>query len=326
MTRIALALAFSLLATSAFAADPIVRRIHIGGEGGWDYVAVDSAARRLYVSHSDRVNVVDLDKGEVVGTIPNTLGVHGIALNGALGRGYISDGRSGLVTVFALDSLKTLAEWKATGDNPDAILYDPYSKHVITFNGRGKNATVFDAQDGNVVATIDLGGKPEFGVSDHKGRVYVNIEDTSEIAVIDMTKNAVEKRWKLTGCEAPSGLAIDRTRRRLFSVCENETMVVSTADGRIAGSAPIGKGSDGVAFDDAKQIAYSSNGRDATITAVHATGNDFKTSTIPTARGARTIVLDAKTHHLFLPTAKLEPAEPRWKVVADTFEVLEVAP
>jgi len=319
---------FLLLATSAIAADNgVVRHIAIGGEGGWDYVAVDSGARRLYASHSDRVIVVDLDNQKIVGTIPNTLGVHGVAVNGQLGRGYVSDGRSGLVTLFDLGSLKTIAEWKATGDNPDAILFDPYSKHVFTFNGRGKNVTVFDAKDGKVLATIDVGGKPEFAVTDHKGHVYFNVEDTNELAVIDTNRNVIAKRWKLTGCESPSGLAIDRPHSRLFSVCENETMIVSDFDGRIVKSVTIGKGPDGVVFDDAKQIAYSSNGQDGTITAVHV-NTGYKTDTIPTARGARTIALDEKTHHLFLPTAKLEasPEGGRMRAVSGTFEVLEVAP
>jgi len=322
-----LAFALSLLAASAFADDAIVRRIAIGGQGGWDYVTIDSGARRLYASHFDRVMVVDLDKHEVVGTIPNTLGVHGIAINGSLGRGYVSDGRSGLVTVFDLGSLKTTGEWKATGENPDAILYDPYSKQVLTFNGRGKNITVFDAKVGSVTATIDAGGKPEFAVSDNKGRVFVNIEDTNEIASIDTNRNAIVKRWKLTGCDSPSGLAIDRTHKRLFSVCGNQTMIVSDTDGRIVKSVPIGKGPDGVVFDDAKQIAYSSNGRDGTITAVHV-NTGYTTTTIPTAPGARTIALDEKTHHLFLPTAKLEEGgtDGRMRAVAGTFEVLEVAP
>jgi len=317
-------LLLSLLATTLLADDKIVHRLHVGGEGGWDYVTVDSGARRLYQSHGDRVVVVDIDKHTIVGEILDTPGVHGIAL--APERGFISAGRSNAVVVFDRDSLKRLGEWKTTGENPDAILYDPHSRHLFTFNDRGKNATVFDANSGQVVATIDLGGKPEFAVTDQRGRVFVNIEDTSELAVIDVKRNTVEKRWKLTGCEGPSGLAIDRLRRHLFSVCGNEAMVVSDADsGKVIASAPIGKGVDGVAYDAARSLAYSSNGRDGTITVVR--GTDYKVvETIPSARGARTIAVDEKTHHLFLPTAKLEPAEPRWKVVAGTFEVIEVAP
>ena len=317
-------LALLLLATALFADDKIVNRVHVGGEGGWDYVTVDSGARRLYQSHGDRVVVLDIDKHTIVGEIADTPGVHGVAL--APGRGFISAGKTNAVVVFDRDSLKRLGEWKTTGDNPDAILYDPHSKHLCTFNGRGKNATVFDANSGEVVATIDLGGKPEFAATDQRGRVFVNVEDTNELAVIDVKRNTVEKRWKLTGCEGPSGLAIDRLRHHLFSVCGNETMVISDGDsGKVIGSAPIGKGVDGVAYDPAKNLAYSSNGRDGTITVVRAT--DYKVvETIPSARGARTIAVDEKTHHLFLPTAKLEPAEPRWKVVAGTFEVIEVAP
>jgi DNA-binding beta-propeller fold protein YncE len=316
--------ALLLLATALFADDKIVNRVHVGGEGGWDYVTIDSGARRLYQSHGDRVVVLDIDKHTVVGEILDTPGVHGVAL--APKRGFVSAGKTNAVVVFDRDSLKRLGEWKTTGDNPDAILYDPHSRHVFTFNGRGKNATVFDANSGAVVATIDLGGKPEFAATDQRGRVFVNVEDNNELAVIDVKRNTVEKRWKLTGCEAPTGLAIDRLRRHLFSVCGNETMVVSDADsGKVIGSAPIGKGVDGVAYDPAKNLAYSSNGRDGTITVVRAT--DYKVvETIPSARGARTIAVDEKTHHLFLPTAKLEPAEPRWKVVAGTFEVIEVAP
>lgn len=317
-------LALLLLATSLFADEKIVNRVHIGGEGGWDYVTVDSGSRRLYQSHGDRVVVLDLDKHTVVGEILDTPGVHGVALSPE--RGFISAGKTNAVIVFDRDSLKRLGEWKTTGDNPDAILYDPHSRHLFTFNGRGKNATVFDAKSGEVLATIDLGGKPEFAATDQRGRVFVNVEDTNELAVIDVKRNVVEKRWKLTGCDGPSGLAIDRLRHHLFSVCSNETMAVSDADsGKVIGTAPIGKGVDGVAFDPGKNYAYSSNGRDGTITVVR--GTDFKVvETIPSARGARTIAVDEKTHHLFLPTAKMEPAEPRWKAVAGTFEVIEVAP
>ena len=311
MRRLPLLLAL-LITTSLFADDKIVNCMKVGGEGGWDYVTIDSGARRLYQSHGDRVVVLDIDKHTVVGEIADTPGVHGVAL--APERGFVSAGRSNAVVVFDRDSLKRLGEWKTTGENPDAILYDPHSRHLFTFNGRGKNATVFDANSGEVVATIDLGGKPEFAVTDQRGRVFVNVEDTNELAVIDVKRNAVEKRWALTGCEAPTGLAIDRLRHHLFSVCGNETMVISDADsGRVIGSAPIGKGVDGVAYDAVKNLAYASNGRDGTITVVR--GADFKVAaTIATAPGARTIGLDEKTHHLFVPAK------------GEAFEVIEVAP
>lgn len=308
-----LPLALLLLATSLFAADDkIVRRLPIGGEGGWDYVTVDSSQRRLYQSHGDRVVVVDIDKQSVVGEIADTPGVHGVALGA--GRGFVSAGKANSVIVFDRDSLKRLGEWKTTGENPDAILYDPHSRHVFTFNGGGKNATVFDANSGEVLATIDLGGKPEFAVTDQRGRVFVNIEDTNELAVIDVKRNRVDTRWKLEGCDAPTGLAIDRLRNHLFSVCRNEVMVVSDAGGgKVIATAPIGKGVDGVAFDAARNVAYASNGRDGTITAVRAT--DFKVAaTIATAPGGRTIAIDDKTHHLFVPAK------------GEAFEIIEVAP
>jgi DNA-binding beta-propeller fold protein YncE len=302
-----------LLAAPLLADDSkIVHRLKIGGEGGWDYVTVDSGNRRLYQSHGDRVVVIDIDDHKIVGEITDTPGVHGVALSPD--RGFISAGKANAVIVFDRDSLKRLGTWKTTGDNPDAILYDPHSRHLFTFNGRGKNATVFDAGSGEVVATIDLGGKPEFAATDQRGRVFVNIEDTGEITVIDVKRNTVEKRWKLAGCDEPTGLAIDRLRRRLFSVCHNEVMVVSDADkGAVVASAPIGKGVDGAAYDATKNLIYASNGRDGTITVVR--GADYKVAqTITTAPGARTIALDEKTHHVFVP-AKTE-----------AFEVIEVAP
>lgn len=319
--------ALLLLAATVHADEKIVRRIHVGGSGGWDYVTIDSSARRLYQSHGDRVVVLDLDKHQQVGEIADTQGVHGVAL--APDRGFVSAGRTNEVVVFDRGSLKPLGRWKTTGENPDAILYDPHSQHLFTFNGRGKNITVFDAKSGEVVATIDAGGKPEFAVTDQRGRVFVNIEDTNELASIDTKRNTIDKRWKLTGCEGPSGLAIDRLRHHLFSVCGNEKMVVSDAEnGKVIGSAPIGKGVDGVAYDAVKNLAYASNGADGTITVVN--GDSFKVAdTIATARGARTIAVDERTHHLYVPTAKVEapqPGERRGKIIADTFEVIEVAP
>jgi DNA-binding beta-propeller fold protein YncE len=314
-------------ATASAATYKVIRHIPIGGVGGWDYVTVDADARRVYQSHSDRVAVVDADKGTVAGTILNTPGVHGIAIAPDLHRGFVSDGRSDTVTVFDTKTLATVAEWKTTGANPDAILYEPTTKRLFTFNGRGKNATVFDATSGTVVATIDLGGKPEFSVSDG-GRVFVNIEDTSEIAIIDPKKGTVEKRAPLAPCVEPSGLAIDRKHHRLFSVCSNETMVVTDAGTlKVVASVPIGKGVDGAAFD--VDRAFSSNGADGTITVVHEiTPDKYEVEeTVPTARGARTIAADPKTHHLFLATAQFGPpveGQRRPPVVEGTFELLEV--
>ncbi len=325
------------LVASPLAADyHVVRHINIGGTGGWDSVRVDSASRRLFVSHSDRVEVVDIDRGKVVGTIPKTDGVHDIALAPELHRGFVSNGRSSTMTIFDLDKLTTISEVKTTGENPDAILYDPYSKNVFTFNGRGKNVTAFDS-DGKVLATIPLDGKPEFAVSDGAGRVFVNIEDKSEIAVIDATKLTVERRSALSPCEEPSGLAIDRGQHRLFSVCDNGKMVISDAnDGHVVAAVAIGKGPDGAAFDEASGLAFSSNGADGTVSVVREVSpTEFNiVATVPTERGARTMALDAKTHHLFLPTAKFGPPpaptadrpRPRPTILPDTFEIVELAP
>jgi DNA-binding beta-propeller fold protein YncE len=327
MRRLMIALLFAAATSASAATYTLIRHIAIGGAGGWDYVAVDAAARRVYQSHSDRVAVVDIDKGTVAGTIMNTQGVHGVALAPDLNRGFVSAGRTDSVTVFDLKTLATVAEWKTTGANPDAILYEPGTKRLFTFNGRGKNATVFDATTGTVVATIDLCGKPEFSVTDGT-RVFVNIEDTSEIAIIDPKKAVVEKRGPLAPCVEPSGLALDRKHRRLFSVCSNETMVATDADSlKVVGSAPIGKGVDGVAFDNDR--AFSSNGADGTITVVHEIEPDkFEVEeTVPTARGARTIAADPKSHHLFLPTAQFGPpveGQRRPPIVEGTFELLEV--
>ena len=266
MKKIALAFALAYAyAAHLDAAYHVARHIPVGGTGGWDYLTVDSGSRRLFLSHSDRVDVVDIDHQKVVGSIPKTEGVHGIAIALELHRGFVSNGRAGTMTIFDLDKLTTIAEVKVTGDNPDAILYDPATKHVFTFNGRGKNATVLDS-DGKVVSTIDLGGKPEFSQSDRAGHVFVNIEDKNEIADIDSKTNTVAHRWPIAPCEEPSGLAIDRAHHRLFSVCGNQKMViVDSESGKVVASVAIGKGVDGAAFDEKKQNAFSSNGADGTI-------------------------------------------------------------
>src|SRR5438093_7115343 len=221
--------------------------IKIGGEGGWDYLTVDSAARRLYVSHATHVVVVDLDANKVVGDIPDTPGVHGIAIAAELNRGFISNGRGNNVTIFDLKTLKPIGT-AATGENPDSIRYDATSGRVFASNGRTKNATAIDAKTGTVAGTIALPGKPEFSIADGKGKVYVNIEDTNEIVEIDAAKAAVTKKYSLSPCESPSGLAFDAKERRLFSVCSNRLMAVSDPDtGKVVATPAIGAGPDGAA-------------------------------------------------------------------------------
>lgn len=286
----------------------VISKIPIGGEGGWDYVTMDSAARRLYVSHGTRVVVVDVDAGKVAGEIRDTPGVHGIAIASKLGRGFTSNGRSNNVTIFDLKTLKTIGR-VATGENPDAILYDPASDRVFTFNGRSKDSTAIDAKTAKVAGTIPLGGKPEFSVSDGKGKVYANIEDTHEIAEIDSRKLSVSKRYDLSGCEDPSGLAFDVAHRRLFSVCRNKVMVVSDPDkGQVVATLPIGQGADGAGFDPGRGYAFSSNG-DGTLTIVReASGKYEVVENAETQRGARTMAVDPKTHRVYLPTALYGPA------------------
>ncbi len=304
----------------------ILNEIMIGGEGGWDYSAVDSAARRLYVSHATHVVVVDVDTNKVVGDIPDTPGVHGIAIAGDLGKGFISNGRGNNVTIFDLKTLKATGT-VTTEMNPDAITYDPVSKRVIAFNGRSRSATVIDAKTGAAVATVPLGGKPEFGVADGKGRIYDNLEDSAEIVEIDVAKAAVVKKYPLTGCEGPSGLAMDTKARRLFSVCGNRVMAVSDPDkGTVIATPAIGAGPDGVVFDPGPGYAMSSNG-DGTLTIVQQMGGKYDVvENIATLRGARTIALDEKTHRVYLPTAVQGQATGggRAPYLPDSFKVLVI--
>src|SRR5262245_29724787 len=289
----------------------ILSEVKIGGEGGWDYLTVDSAARRLYVSHNSHVVVVDIDANKVVGDIPDTPGVHGIAIAAALGKGFISNGRGNNVTIFDLKTLKAIGT-VPTGENPDYITFDAGSNRVFVFNGRSKSATVIDAKAGTVVATIPLPGKPEFAISDGKGHVYNNLEDTSEIVEIDAAKAAISKKFSLSPCDGPSGMAYDPKNRRLFSVCSNRMMAISDPDaGKVVATPAIGAGSDGAAFDAGTGYAFSSNG-DGTLTVVQQTGGKWDVlENIATERGARTIAIDEKTHKVYLPTAKTAPAARR---------------
>src|SRR5579864_7112748 len=242
----------ALFAIAAFAAPTgwkVLKEIKIGGDGGWDYLTMDSAARRLYVSHATHVVVVDPDAGKVVGDIPDTPGVHGIALAPELNRGFVSNGRGNNMTIFDMKTLKMISQ-VTTGMNPDGIRFEPKSGRVFTFNGNSKDATAIDAKTGMVVATIPLGGKPEFPVADDRGHVYANVEDTNEIVEIDTAKAMVTKRISLKPCDGPSGLAMDVKKRRLFSVCSNRVMAISDPDsGKVLASPAIGAGADGVAFD-----------------------------------------------------------------------------
>ena len=287
----------------------IIDSLRLGGEGGWDYLTVDTSAERLYVSRGTRVQVIDLSSHSIIGEIPNTIGVHGIALVSSSGRGYTSNGRDSSVTVFDLKTLKTLSSIKINARNPDAILYDPVSRRVFTFNGGSKDATAIDVESDAVVGTIPLGGKPEFAVSDGRGHVFVNIEDKSELAMLDPVGLKVLKRWSIAPGEEPSGLAIDKKHRKLFSACGNRLMMVSDTDsGVVVGKVTIGGGVDGAAFDPLSSLAISSNG-EGTLTVVQeeSPGRYAVADNVTTRRGARTLVLDEKTHRIYTVTARFGP-------------------
>jgi YVTN family beta-propeller protein len=327
-------LVFLILTAVAFAAPPaykVVNKIKVGGGGRWDYSFVDSANHRLYVSHGAQTEVIDTASDKLVGTIAGTTGVHGIAIANDLGRGYTSDGGDNDVTIFDLKTLKVISKVK-TGQNPDSIIYEPVSHRVFTFNGRSSDSTAIDAKTGEVVAaSIPVGGKPEFAQIDGKGHIYVNIEDKNEIVEVDAKNALVAKRYSIAPCDSPSGLAMD-PKGRLYSVCENKLMIVSDpAAGKVLATAPIGGGTDGVAFDDG--YAFSANGADGTITMVGETapGKFEAVATIPTQRGARTIAADKTAHKLYLPAAEFGPPtegkdgkKGRPQALPDTFMIVVV--
>lgn len=321
--RIAIFVVASLFAFAAFAAvfsraatpapGPsgyhIVKTVPVDGPGGWDYLTVDNDARRLYLSHATHVVVFDADNFSVVGDIPDTQGVHGIALAPEFGRGFTSNGRANTATIFDLKTLKTLGTVK-TGTNPDAIVFDGATKRVFALNGGSKDATAFNAADGTVVGTLAVGGRPEFAVADGKGSIFVNIEDTSEVVEFDAQKLTVMHRWPLAPCKAPSGLAMDTKNRRLFEGCDNEMMAVVDADsGRVIATVPTGEGVDANAFDPATQYAFASNGESGTLSVVHqdSPSKYSLVENVPTKKSGRTMALDLKTHNVIIPAADFEP-------------------
>src|SRR5579862_8066239 len=326
-TPLLLILAVAALAAPAY---KVVGKIKVGGAGRWDYAYADSANHRLYISHGTQTEVIDTATDKLVGTIPDTKGVHGIAIAAELGRGFTSDGGDNDVTVFELKTLKVLSKVK-TGQNPDAIIYEPVSHRVFTFNGRSSDSTAIDAKTGDVItASIPVGGKPEFAQIDGKGHIYANIEDKNEIIEIDAKNALVAKRYSIAPCDSPSGLAID-PKGRLYSVCENKLMIISDPSaGKVLANVPIGAGDDGVAFDDG--YAFAANGADGTLTMVGETapGKFEAVATIPSQRLGRTIASDQKAHKLYVPTAEFGPAPPpssdgkkgRPPVLPDTFEIL----
>jgi hypothetical protein len=306
----------------------VIKTLPISGEGGWDYVTVDSDARRIYISHATQVVVLDADSNAVVGNIPDTQGVHGIAIASDLGRGFTSNGRTNNATIFELKTLKTIGTIN-TGTNPDAIVYDSVSKRVFTLNGRSKDATAINAADGTVVGTLALGGKPEFAVADGKGSIFVNNEDTSELMQIDTQKITETHRWPLAPCKSPSGLAMDLKNRRLFAVCDEKVMAVVNADtGKVVATPAICDGPDAAAFEPSTGLLFASCG-DGNLTVIHEDSPDKYSvvEDVPTKKSARTMGLDLKTHNIYLPAAEFDaPAagERRGKMKPGTFVLLVV--
>ncbi len=312
----------------------VANRVVLGGEGGWDYLTPDTAAHRLYLSRGTHVMVVDLDSLKAVGDIPNTEGVHGVALVSDLGRGYTSNGRAGTVTVFDARTLATLKAIPDVGRNPDAIIFEPATRRILTMNGGTGDVTAIDVATDSVVGRVAIGGKPEFAVADGTGHVFVNNEDSSTVVELDARGLRVLHTWPIAPCEGPSGLAMDLRTRRLFAVCGNGRMAVLDAGtGRLVATLPIGRGADGVKFDPRTGNAFASCG-DGTMTVVHedAPGRFRVAQTVTTQRGARTLALDERTGRVYTVTAEFGPApapsaenpRPRPTMVPGTFTLLVI--
>jgi len=338
MRRARLLLAIALAAPFAASAAPnyaVTHHYAIGEPGGWDYLTYAAPTHRLYISRFDRVLVLDADSGKIEATIPGTDGVHGIALVPELGRGFTSNGRADSLTEFDLATSRPLRTIAVEGKNPDALIYDPASKHLFAFDGRSNEASVVDPAAGKLLTKIPLPGKPEFAASDGAGNVYVNIEDTAQLARIDTATNKVLAVWKLADCEEPSGLAIDVAHHRLFSVCQNRHMAVTDAQsGKSVATVAIGEGPDAAGFDAKRALVYSSNGHDGTLTIVHEDDADHYSviANVTTQESARTLALDADGNRIFTVAAKFGPRpaptkenpHPRPAVVDGSFSVLVV--
>ena len=311
----------------------LVRTIPLASDLGWDYLTLDSVNRRLYVTRSTHVDVFDADSGLVVGQITQTNGVHGVAVAPEFGRGWTSNGEDNSVTIFDLHTLVPLG-YISVGTRPDCIVYDPATKRVFTFNGGSDDATAIDAATGKVLGTIPLGGRPEFAAADGSGEVFDNLEDTSEVLALDAHSLTVKSRWPIAPVTGPSGIAVDAAHRRVFSVGGNGQMAVLDADtGRVVATPAIGNGPDACAFDPDGGLAFSSNGRDGTLTLVQEqTPQSFSVrGTVTTQAGARTMALDPKTHHVFLISAQFAPSAPgappwRRTILPGTVVLLELAP
>lgn len=325
----------ALIAFVAFAAEgyKVINKIKIGGSGGWDYLTLDSHANRLYLTHGSTVEVVDLNAGKVVGQIPQLHGVHGVAVAPEVNKGFITNGQSNSVTVFDLKTLAKLGE-PATGKDPDGICYEPKTQRVFTFNGKSNDSTAINVKTNEIVKTFPVGDKPEFCVVDGAGKIYVNVENTSEIVEIDAAKPGVTRRAPLAPCEGPTGLAIDTKNKKLFSVCGNRMMaVIDIATLKVIATPAIGPGTDAAGYDPGSGLAFSANGGDGTLTIVKAVNGKYTAvDTVRTARGARTMAVDEKLHRVYLLGADFGPVpEPkagqkkgRAPIIPDSFHVMVI--
>jgi YVTN family beta-propeller protein len=330
------ALAFAFQNAAADQPYHFLNEISIGGEGGWDILSVDSAAHRLYLSHSTKVVVVDLDKNAVAGEITDTPGVHAFLAVPDLHRGFSSNGKENKSSVVDLDTLKTISKIE-TGQNPDAMAYEPAKGELYVFNHSGNSVTVIDAKNAKVVSTIELGGSPEFGVADTKaGRIYCNIEDKNEVVAIDAGRHAVVARWPLAPGTEPTGIALDAAHHRLFAACNNQMMVMLNTDtGKVVATAPIGSGTDGCAFDEGTQLAFASCGEGVTTIVKEETPEKLTVvQTLKTEPRARTMEVDPRTHRIYLPSAQFQPAPSpspgaspgRPTIVPNSFKLLVYGP
>jgi YVTN family beta-propeller protein len=308
----------------------IVNKINLNGDEKWDYLFSDDAAGRLYVSHGDRVHVVDQSTGAELGTITGLEGVHGIAIAPEFNKGFISTKNDNMVTIFDTKTFKVIEKIEAEGKSPDAILFDPFSRKVFVCNGHSNNATVLDPKTDKIVATIAFSGNPEFSVTDDKGKIYINLEDASKLAVVNATSYKVENEWPLAPGEEPSGLALDNENHRLFSVCSNNFMVVTDAiSGRIITTLPIGNKPDGAGFDPGLKRAYSSNGEGTlTIVQENANGKFSVLENLPTQKGAKTMTVNKLTHHIYSSSADFETLKDgnKQSLVPGSFKVLDILP
>lgn len=337
MKKSILLLSILFCASTGFSQNHFIsRKINVAGNDGWDYLAVDNVNQHLFISHGNVVNVVDLKTDKTIATIPDTKGVHGIAIANDVDKAFITDGKDNSVTIINLTTFALIEKVAIEGQKPDAVLYDQFSNKVFTYNAKTNDATVIDATTNKVIKNIPLGGKPEFSATNGKGLVYVNIEDKNQIKVIDTSDLVVINTWSIAPGDEPSGLALDVETNRLFAVCGNNLMIiVDASNGKVIKTLPIGDGCDGVAFDADKKLAFSSNGIGNITVVKEENANAFKVvETITTQKGARTIALNKTTHELYLPTAEFgekpqptaENPKPRPGLKPNSFQILVVTP